>query len=50
MIENETIDINAPKHGVQVLVRKDRKTLWVNVDGICVLRICQIPELEIDET
>lgn len=37
------LDITAPKI-VEVLVRVDEKVLWVNVDGVCVLRVCQIPE------
>lgn len=27
---------------VQIQVRKDRKVVWVNVDGVCRLRICRI--------
>ena len=36
------IDINDPK-GVQVQIRADGDTLWVNVDGKCALRIVGIP-------
>lgn len=40
------IDIRSPKHQVQVLIREDGRTLWVNVDGKCELRICAIePDL-----
>jgi len=35
------IDIAAPKLEVEVLIRDDK--LWVNVDGICHLRIYYIP-------
>lgn len=41
-------DIIAPD-AVQIQVRPDRKTLWVNVNGICVLRCCQIKELDIED-
>lgn len=27
---------------VQIELRGDRKVLWVNVNGVCVLRICNI--------
>lgn len=36
------LDIKAPKQEVEVLAVGS--VLWVNVDGICRLRICQIPE------
>lgn len=38
------LDITSP-HVVQIDVRRDKSVIWVNVDGVCVLRICQIPEL-----
>jgi hypothetical protein len=44
----EMMDINAPK-GVQVQIREDGKVLWVNVDGLCVLRINQIPVLDVED-
>jgi hypothetical protein len=43
------LDIKAPNHGVQINVSHDGDTIWVNVDGICMLRICQIQELEIHD-
>jgi len=27
---------------VEVLIRNDGKVVWVNIDGMCALRICQI--------
>lgn len=27
---------------VEIDVREDRKTVWVNIDGICAVRICNI--------
>src|ERR1700747_3384323 len=46
---NSTLDIAAPQHGVQVEIREDGTVLWVSVDGIGVLRICQMPHLEISD-
>lgn len=40
------VDITEPEHGVIIAVSPDRKTIWVNVDGICALRVCRIPHLE----
>lgn len=37
----EMLDITAPEV-VEVRLRDDNKVLWVNVDGFCRLRICQI--------
>lgn len=33
----------APVHGAQVVIDANKTTLWVNVDGQCVLRICRCP-------
>jgi len=38
------IDVTVPDH-VEVTVRSDRKVVWVNIDGMCVLRISQIKHL-----
>jgi hypothetical protein len=40
------VDITRPRE-VEVRIREDRRVVWVNVDGICVLRVCQIPDLEV---
>jgi hypothetical protein len=43
------IDITRPK-AVEVRLRNDGSVLWINVDGVCVLRCCQIKNMElIDE-
>lgn len=42
------VDITAPEGGVQISVRPDGKVIWVNVDGVCVLRVCEVPYLELD--
>jgi hypothetical protein len=28
-----------PQHGVQIQIRQDGLVIWVNIDGVCVLRI-----------
>jgi hypothetical protein len=49
VIQIETqIDVTAPKV-VQVVVREDGKTIWVNVDGVCKFRACQIGKLIVDD-
>jgi len=47
LIENQ-IDVTGAKH-VQIQTRFDGKVIWINVDGICLLRICQIENLEVDK-
>lgn len=39
--EVKMIDINAPE---VVEIEVLNGTLWVNVDGLCRLRVCRIPE------
>lgn len=43
------IDITAPRVGVEISVRADGKVVWINVDGVCALRVCQIPDLTIND-
>jgi hypothetical protein len=40
-------DITAPDH-VQIDMDDKGTTLWVNVDGLCVLRVSQIPPFSMD--
>jgi hypothetical protein len=42
------IDITAPAV-VEVSVRNDGKVVWINIDGICRLRACQIETLIIED-
>ena len=44
----EMHDITAPK-AVQIMIRRDGKVVWVNVDGRCVFRACQIEVLEVED-
>ena len=39
--EHRILDIAAPE-GVEIKIRSDGETIWVNVDNFCVLRICRI--------
>ena len=41
-------DISLPDHGVQITVRDDGAVVWISVDGITVLRVSQIPHLEVN--
>lgn len=42
------VDVTAPD-GVEVVVSADQKTIWVNVNGVCVFRACRIKHLRLDE-
>lgn len=43
------LDITKPDIGVDITIKEDGKIIWVNVDGICILRICQIPNLIVQD-
>jgi hypothetical protein len=43
------LDITKPDIGVEIQIKDDSKVIWVNVDGICVLRICQISNLIVND-
>jgi len=34
---------------VELQVRGDGKVVWVNVDGVCALRICRIDEVIVND-
>lgn len=40
------VDINSPEKGVQIIVRGGR--VWVNVDGVCRLRVTNSPHTELN--
>lgn len=54
MVDNELtinmqmLDVTAPKV-VKVRVRGDGRVLWVNIDGICRFRACQVETLIIED-
>lgn len=43
------ITCSAATQEVEVSIKKDGKVLWVNIDGICRLRVCRIPYLVIKD-
>jgi hypothetical protein len=43
----QLLDITGAEN-VEVLIREDKKVIWINVNGLCRLRICQIKILEIN--
>jgi|HubBroStandDraft_6_1064221.scaffolds.fasta_scaffold331732_2 hypothetical protein len=42
------IDVTAPD-AVQVQLDADGKTFWVNVNGVCMFRACQIKKFQFDD-
>jgi hypothetical protein len=44
----DMLDITAPDI-VQVQIRNDKKVIWVNVSGVCVLRACRIDKFELTD-
>lgn len=47
-VTNEMIDITTPDV-VEIQVRFDGKVVWINVDGICRFRACQIKTVIIQD-
>lgn len=47
-IGNQMIDITAPGT-VEIMIRFDGQVVWVNVDGICRFRACQIKTVVIED-
>lgn len=44
----QLLDITGAEH-VEILIREDKKVIWVNVNGVCRLRVCRIETLEIKQ-
>jgi len=44
----EMIDVTGPEV-VEISIRRDGKVVWVNVDGICLFRACQIKILSLED-
>lgn len=40
----ETVDVTAPRD-VEIRIREDGRVIWINIDGLCRLRACQISKL-----
>ena len=34
---------------VEIQIRRDRKVVWVNVDGVCRLRVCRAQSVTFNE-
>lgn len=43
--DHNMLDITRPDTVVEVMVNNDGTVMWVNVDGVCRLRVCRIPHL-----
>lgn len=43
-LEDAAVDITAPRI-VEVLFDSTKSRLWVNINGVCVVRACRIDEL-----
>ncbi len=43
-------DITAPKQPVEIDIRFDGKVVWVNVDGRCELRICEVSAIVLKDS
>lgn len=39
------LDITGAAH-VEVVTKADKSVLWINVNGVCVLRVCRIQLLD----
>jgi hypothetical protein len=46
--EEGMVDVTAPQV-VEISIRYDGKVVWVNVDGICRFRSCQIGTLILED-
>ena len=44
----DLLDITGAKE-VEVMVKEDGKVLWVNADGLCLLRICRIGRITVED-
>ncbi len=45
-IGNQMIDIANPQEEVEIIISPSdplHYTIWINIDGVCRLRICQVP-------
>jgi hypothetical protein len=47
-MELNPLDITGPEE-VEIMIKEDGKVLWVNVGGLCVLRICKIGKLTLED-
>lgn len=43
------IDITSPEYPIEIAIRNDGDVIWVNVDGKCVLRVCGIQAIMLND-
>lgn len=44
----KSLDVTEPQ-SVEILIRHDGKTVWINVNGTCLLRACRIKRLVLND-
>jgi len=44
----QMVDVTAPRV-VEISIREDGKVIWINVDGICRFRACQIETVILED-
>lgn len=42
------LDVTNPET-VEIVIRPDKKVVWINVNGVCLLRCCQIQKLDVND-
>ncbi len=47
-VHEQVLDITAPDR-LEVRIRHDGKVVWINIDGICRFRSCQIKTLILED-
>ena len=47
-LEEKTLDVTGAE-AVEFLVRRDGSVVWVNVDGRCLLRVCRIENVVVND-
>ena len=46
--KDEAVEIFKPQH-VEVVIRHDGKTIWINVDGQCSFRAAQCGRIQVND-
>ncbi len=44
----KSIDVSGIEN-CEVRIREDGKVIWINVNGVCVCRVCRIENLEVND-
>ena len=45
---NNQLDLTGAEN-CEVVIKEDGKVLWINVEGVCALRVCRIDNLVLDD-